>query len=255
VRDIIDALARGELTPEAAEVRLRALQIDQVGEFAHLDVFRANRTGVPEVVFAEGKPPQTVPAIVERLVEASGYALVSRTTPEIREGVTAWAAARPGTVVEQDELARCATVMAPGFAFPDRGVRVGIITAGTSDVRVAKEAAMVLRAMGVGVSTAYDLGIAGIHRIFGPLKAMVEAGVRALIVVAGMEGALPGVVASLVDVPVIGVPVAAGYGFGGDGLGALTTMLQSCAPGLAVVNIENGVGAAAMAGLIALQRP
>jgi NCAIR mutase (PurE)-related protein len=135
---------------------------------------------------------------------------------------------------------------------PERiGRKVGVITAGTTDIGVAEEARTVADAMGCDVVTAYDIGIAGFHRHIGPLKAMLQEGVDAIIVVAGMEGALPSVIASLAHVPIIGVPTSTGYGFGGGGTGALTTMLQSCSLGLCVVNIDNGVGGGAYAALIA----
>lgn len=126
-----------------------------------------------------------------------------------------------------------------------------MITAGTADIPVATEAKVAAEEMGCKVLTAFDVGVAGIHRLFGPLKRMIEEGVDAIIVVAGMEGALPSVVASLVDVPVIGVPTSVGYGLGRDGIGALTAMLQSCSLGLAVVNIDGGVAAGVFAALIA----
>jgi NCAIR mutase (PurE)-related protein len=127
------------------------------------------------------------------------------------------------------------------------------MTGGTSDVVVAEEARTIAEEMGCEVITAYDVGIAGFHRHIKPLKRMLQEGVDAIVVVAGMEGALPSVIASLVDVPVIGVPTSVGYGFGAGGVGALTTMLQSCSPGMCVVNIDNGVGAGALAALIAHQ--
>ena len=128
---------------------------------------------------------------------------------------------------------------------------VGIICAGTSDIPVAEEARTTAEFMGCNVISAYDVGVAGIHRIFGPLKEMITSGVSSIIVIAGMEGALPTVVAALVDVPVIGCPVSTGYGYGGRGEAALMGMLQSCSPGIAVVNIDNGFGAAALAVQIA----
>jgi NCAIR mutase (PurE)-related protein len=134
---------------------------------------------------------------------------------------------------------------------PRPGGRVGLVTAGTSDVPVAEEAVAVAREMGCLVSTAYDVGVAGLHRLFGPLRAMLEDGLDAVVVAAGMDGALPSVVAGLVDAPVIGLPVSVGYGLGGRGEAALLSMLQTCAPGLVVVNVDNGVGAGATAGLIA----
>jgi hypothetical protein len=148
-----------------------------------------------------------------------------------------------------------AIVRAPGQAPPAAtGGRIGVITAGTSDQPVAEEAALVLREMGCAVTTAYDVGVAGLHRLFGPLRHLLgEAQVDVIIVAAGMDGALPSVVSGLVDVPVIGLPTSIGYGLGGRGEAAIMTMLQSCAPGLSVVNIDNGVGAAAVAGLIAVR--
>ena len=127
-----------------------------------------------------------------------------------------------------------------------------MLTAGTSDVGVAEEAALLCREMGCEVVRGYDVGVAGLHRLFGPLRSMLEeAEVDVIIVAAGMDGALPSVVAGLVDVPVIGLPVSVGYGVGGKGVAALYSMLQACAPGMSVVNIDNGIGAAAVAGLIA----
>ena len=139
----------------------------------------------------------------------------------------------------------------PGADVVLNGGQVGVLTAGTSDIPIAEEAAARCREMGCQVYSAYDVGVAGLHRLFEPLRAMLAAPADAIIVAAGMDGALPSVVAGLVDVPVIGLPTSVGYGLGGGGMGALTSMLQTCAPGLAVVNIDNGIGAGAMAGLIA----
>ena len=126
-----------------------------------------------------------------------------------------------------------------------------MLSAGTSDVPMAAEAALIAEEMGVTVLTAWDVGVAGLHRLVAPLQQFAEADVDAIVVAAGMDGALPSVVSGLVDVPVIGLPTSIGYGLGGQGLGALTTMLQSCAPGLVVVNIDNGIGAGSTAALIA----
>lgn len=140
-----------------------------------------------------------------------------------------------------------------GAATAAGGPAIGILAAGTSDVDVAEEARMVAETMGAAVTTAYDVGVAALHRLAQPLAAMVDAGVDALVVVAGMEGALPSVVGGLVASPVIAVPTSVGYGAGGGGLAALLGMLQSCSPGITVVNIDNGVGAGAAAGLIAVR--
>jgi NCAIR mutase (PurE)-related protein len=134
--------------------------------------------------------------------------------------------------------------------FPKAG-RIGVLAAGTADVAVAEEASVAAEVMGCQVMKAYDVGIAGIHRLFKPLEHMLRKGVSALVVVAGMEGALPSVVASLVDVPVIGVPTSVGYGVGTKGVAALMTMLQTCSPKVVVVNIDNGLGAGIFAGMIA----
>ena len=137
---------------------------------------------------------------------------------------------------------------------PQLGQKIGVLTAGTSDIPVAEEAAITAEVMGCSVIRGYDVGVAGIHRLLEPLKDMIQQDVACVIVVAGMEGALPSVVAGMVGVPVIGVPTSIGYGLGAGGIGALTTMLQSCSPGLVVVNIDNGFNAGATAALIAAMR-
>jgi len=153
--------------------------------------------------------------------------------------------------IEINELGKIIVIKEKSFNFPKRGGIIGIITAGSSDILVAEEAKVTAMAMGCEVLTSYDVGIAGVHRIFAPLSEMIKKNVHVIIVCAGMEGTLPGVVAALVDIPVIGVPISTGYGMGEKGKGALITMLQSCSPGLLVVNIDNGFGAGASAALIA----
>ncbi|MFX0060088.1 MAG: nickel pincer cofactor biosynthesis protein LarB, partial [Candidatus Heimdallarchaeota archaeon] len=154
-------------------------------------------------------------------------------------------------VMQINDLAKILIIKEKSYEFESKGGKVGIITAGSSDIPVAEESKVIAQSMGCEVITSYDLGIAGIHRLFTPLSEMIKEGVHVIIVCAGMEGTLPGVVAALVDVPVIGVPISSGYGLGEKGVGALTTMLQSCSPGLLVVNIDNGFGAGASAALIA----
>ncbi len=149
------------------------------------------------------------------------------------------------------EPARAAAIYRRGFVPPRTGGRVGLISAGTSDIPCAEEARLIAEAMGCVVVPVYDVGVAGLHRLFQPLQSMLAEGVDVIIVAAGMDGALPSVVSGLVDVPVIGLPTSIGYGLGGGGVGALISMLQTCAPGLTVVNIDNGVGAGATAALIA----
>jgi pyridinium-3,5-biscarboxylic acid mononucleotide synthase len=223
--------------------------LDHLDQFANLDLHRRARTGIPEVVLAERKSPAQTIAIVRRLLGELGRALVSRVPPETLAALerelgdeVLWTCYAEG---------RTLALRRPSHEVMPNGGRVGVLTAGTSDIPAAEEALALCREMGCEVYRAYDVGVAGLHRLFEPLRAMLAAPVDALIVAAGMDGALPSVVAGLVDVPVVGLPTSVGYGMGGGGMGALTSMLQTCAPGLAVVNIDNGIGAGAMAGLIA----
>jgi NCAIR mutase (PurE)-related protein len=229
------------------------------------DFHRQSRKGVPEVIIAERKTVEQSLAIVKRFLEETGRAILSRVPPELEarlqtdfegEADLEWL---PGP--------RAAILRRPKTTPPDLGQepvprlsehregthgRVGIITAGTSDLPWAEEAALLCREMGCQVHTVYDVGVAGIHRLWEPLHHLLdETKVDVLIVAAGMDGALPSVVSGLVDVPVIGLPTSVGYGLGGKGEAALLSMLQTCAPGMAVVNIDNGIGAGAIAGLIA----
>lgn len=217
---------------------------------AQPDFQRAQRKGVPEVIMAERKSVEQSLAIAQRFLETTGRAILSRVPPELETRLRT-------DFDEQVELqwlphARAAVLRTPGTPLVLTGGQVGVITAGTSDIPWAEEAALICREMGCQVHTVYDVGVAGIHRLWKPLAILVEeARVDVLIVAAGMDGALPSVVSGLVDVPVIGLPTSVGYGFGGAGEAALLSMLQTCAPGMAVVNIDNGIGAGAMAGLIA----
>ncbi|MGQ9674195.1 MAG: nickel pincer cofactor biosynthesis protein LarB [Chloroflexota bacterium] len=212
------------------------------------DFRREQRKGVPEVILAEGKPLGDVLEIVASFVEGTGRALVSRVSPELLELLRRTYADHS---VEIYGGGRTVVVRSRGSVVAKSGGKVGIMTAGTSDIPVADEARVVAQEMGCEVLTAFDVGVAGIHRVFQPLKAMLEAPVDSIVVAAGMDGALPSVVAGLVDVPVIGLPTSTGYGLGGRGVTALLSMLQTCSPGLVVVNIDNGVGAGATAALIA----
>jgi len=219
-------------------------------EFSTPDFERTKRKGVPEVILADRKSVEQSLAIARAFLERTGRAILSRVGPELEERLRSEFAGQ--AELEWIAQARAAVLRRPGFATPRSGGRVGIITAGTSDIPIAEEAALLCREMGCSVQMACDVGVAGLHRLVEPLRAMLgEDGVDVLIVVAGMDGALPSVVAGLADVPVIGLPTSVGYGLGGGGVAALYAMLQSCAPGLAVVNIDNGIGAGAIAGLIA----
>ena len=246
--DLFSEVATGRLSAEDGAERLRRLGYVSVGDFALLDVSRAARRGVPEVVYAEGKTVDQVVAITRRFIEHDPVVLCSRVSDE---QAAALADEVAGAAVDHDPRSRVVVVRrADAPATEVRGA-VGVLAAGTSDVAVAGEAVAMIRAMGVEALATFDVGVAGLHRLSGPLEEMRAAGVGALVVAAGMEGALPSVVAGLVAVPVIGLPTSSGYGFGGRGEAALMGMLQSCRPGLAVVNIDNGVGAGATAALIA----
>jgi pyridinium-3,5-biscarboxylic acid mononucleotide synthase len=219
-------------------------------ETARPDFQRQARKGVPEVIIAERKTAEQSLDIVRRFLEATGRAIVSRVSPELEGRLLA----EFGDVAEVEWLssARAAVLRRPGARQTASGGRVGVITAGTSDIPWAEEAALICREMGCQVHCVYDVGVAGIHRLWEPLQWLLDAArVDVLVVAAGMDGALPSVVSGLVDLPVIGLPTSVGYGLGGQGKAALLSMLQTCSPGLAVVNIDNGVGAGAMAGLIA----
>lgn len=222
-----------------------------VGDFARLDLGRARRKGVPEVILAERKTPAQTVEIARRMLEATGRAIISRAPAAVVAALEA-AFARD-LAWERGAEDRVIVLRAPGVDPPSGGGRVGIVAAGTSDLPVAEEAAVVCREMGCAVRMVMDVGVAGLHRLFDPLKNLLEWPADVVIVAAGMDGALPSVVAGLVDVPVVGLPTAVGYGLGGQGEAALLSMLQTCAPGLSVVNIDNGVGAGAVAGMIAVR--
>ena len=219
-------------------------------QFARPDFARAARKGVPEVILAENKSCEQALAIARAFLDRNGRAILSRVGDELATRLRAEFADE--TDLEWIAPARIAVLRRPDFSSPWGEGRVGVLSAGTSDIPVAEEAALLCREMGCIVHKAYDVGVAGLHRLFEPLRVMLdEIQVDVLIVAAGMDGALPSVVSGLSDVPVIGLPTAIGYGLGGEGVAALYSMLQTCAPGMAVVNIGNGIGAGAMAGMIA----
>lgn len=217
---------------------------------AQPDFGRQKRNGVPEVIIAERKTVEQSLEIARSFLETTGRAILSRVPAELEARLrTAFA---DEAQLEWLPAPRAAVLRRQGLEPPQVGGRVGVITAGTSDIPWAEESALLCREMGCQVFTVYDVGVAGIHRLWEPLQHMLEeVQVDVLIVAAGMDGALPSVVSGLVDVPVIGLPTSVGYGFGGRGEAAILSMLQTCAPGMAVVNIDNGIGAGAIAGLIA----
>jgi NCAIR mutase (PurE)-related protein len=239
----------GELTEDEALAELRTLQLEELEGRAKLDLGRFMRRGIPEVILATGKAPSEAARLAVAMAERQGQGLISRMS-EAHHAALVDAAKDAGmqVVIHADS----ARVLRTGFRRPEAlAGKVGILTAGTSDVRVAEEARMVVEACGLETRLEADLGVAGLHRFVGPLASTLEWDADVIIVAAGMDGVLPGLVCGLIDLPVIGLPVSTGYGRGGAGEAALTTMLQSCSTGLVVVNIDNGVGAGAAAVLIA----
>lgn len=217
--------------------------------FANLDFHRRERTGIPEAVFAEGKTSEQVVALLQAVVEKSGIALATRVSRELGRYIQQ--AMSEKYSVSYNDVGRTVVAKSQDFAWDWTGGTIAVLAAGTSDVPVAEEARVTAEVMGCNVLTFYDVGVAGIHRLVKPLEEIHRKDVGAVVAVAGMDGVLPTVVRGLIPVPVIGVPTSVGYGYGGKGEAALMTMLQSCAPGLTVVNIDNGYGAGATAALIA----
>ena len=216
-------------------------------EDIRLDFTREARKGIPEIVLAEVKTDEQVLAIVRAFLETNGRAVATR----LRSETLALLEHEFPGMVDARPVARAAAIHAPGYERLQTGGHIDILTAGASDVPVAEEARLVAEEMGCRVSTLYDVGVAGLHRLLSPLRDLLASDVAALVVCAGMDGALPSVVSGLAPTPVIGVPTSIGYGAGGKGRAALLAMLQTCAPGLTVVNIDNGTGAGATAALIA----
>jgi NCAIR mutase (PurE)-related protein len=234
-----DGSPQGPVIPESessARIEIRA------------DPARERRKGVPEVIFAETKTTAQVIAMARTLLEGTGRAIISRVRPETLAAIRQ---EFKDCTLRIREAARALVIYQPGYTSAHTGGHVGILSAGTSDIPVAEEAALVAEEMGCRVTCVYDVGVAGLHRLLEPLGELLTGEVDVLIVAAGMDGALPSVVAGLVPVPVIGLPTSVGYGLGGNGVAALLSMLQTCAPGLSVVNIDNGVGAGSTAALIA----
>ena len=243
MRELLERVAAGDCSPAAAESQLRGYATGEAGRFD------AARTGIPEAVLADGKTVSETAALALDALDATGHALVTRTDDDIAARIEqAVNDEFPDATIDYDPRARTVAVHAPEYEPPDLDAAIGIVTAGTSDAAPAGEAAVVAREMGAAIDRVDDVGVAGIHRLFDQLDRIREPDV--LIVAAGREGALPTVVAGLVDAPVIALPVSNGYGHAGGGEAALDGMLQSCTP-LSVVNIDAGFVAGAQAGLVA----
>ena len=241
IRQLLEQVQSGSLGVGDAVQRLENLPFEDLG-FARVDHHRQMRQGMPEVVFCQGKTTDQVVAIGRRIVEAGSSLLATRAAPEVGRALVS---AIPRA--EHDELSRT-VVVRNGEPAEETAGQILVVAAGTSDLPVAEEARVTADLMGNRVETLYDVGVAGIHRLLAARDRILEASV--LIVVAGMEGALPSVVGGLVQVPVIAVPTSVGYGASFGGLAALLGMLNSCASGVTVVNIDNGFGAGVAASLM-----
>ena len=245
LKDLLEKVKSGEVPVEYAARRLSDLSVQQVADFAQLDGERALRMGVPEVIFGERKRPEQIGALVERLVSLGQAVLVTRMAPEAE--AAAMAAAPLGRF---DPVSRTFTAP-PAAGAPPREGLVCVVCAGTTDIPVAEEACATAHVVGAQVERVYDVGVSGLHRLLRRATSLRDA--DALVVCAGMEGALPSVVGGLVARPVIAVPTSVGYGASLGGIAALLAMLNSCAANVTVVNIDNGFGAGFVAALIARQ--
>ena len=249
MREILEKLAKGLISLDDAEKLLRLLHIAEIGNMARLDVNREFRKGIAEIIFAEGKTPEDLRKIAVKMLDETGRVIISRADKKQIEAIEE--AVPSDSIFQASDKVGTVVIKKKGFEVDKKGGRIGILAAGTSDIPVAEEAKIVAEEMGCEVVTAYDVGVAGIHRLLPVLREMTEKDVDVIIAVAGREGALPSVVSGLVDIPIIAVPTSIGYGFGEKGVSALMAMLQACSLGLAVVNIDGGVPAAAIAVLIA----
>lgn len=246
MRETLEALAAGELSVEAAQAQLQGYAANEGGRF---DAARETRAGVPEAILGEGKTPDGVASLVTTAVETTGRAIATRLDDEqVSAARRRLADDHPDTSLRWHERTGVLVAHAPDFETPRLDATIGVLTAGTADAVPAGEAVAIAGEMGAKIHRVDDVGVAGIARLLDRIDELRQLDV--LIVAAGREGALPTVVAGLVDVPVIGLPVSTGYGHGGDGEAALSGMLQSCTA-LSVVNVDAGFTAGAQAGLIA----
>jgi len=238
---LLDEYKNGTIDRNQAMDQLKDLPFKDLG-YANLDNHRAIRTGYPEVVYCAGKSLNQLKGIIGYFLERESSILATRATREQYDYVKDLS-----ELLEYDDLSRCITLKLDDIKKVEDSY-IAIVTAGTSDIPVAEEAAVTAEVFGNRVERVFDVGVAGIHRLFSRLEVLQKA--KVLVIVAGMEGALASVVGGLVDAPVIAVPTSIGYGASFNGLSALLTMLNSCASGISVVNIDNGFGAAYQAAMI-----
>lgn len=244
LEEILKSLKSGKTTVTETRKLLSLFSIEKIEKIAQLDIGRKNRHGMPEVIFAENKQFTEIKKIIQGVLKKSDTVLVSRLNKKDYQKILTFTNnSKLKTKIGKNST----SVLIYKKTLKKTGGKVGILTAGTSDIGVAEEARLMCEAMSCTCLCSYDVGIAGVHRLFPILKEFIKKDVDSVIVVAGMEGALATIVSSSIDVPVIGVPTSVGYGYGEKGIAALASMLQSCSLGLSVVNIDNGIGAGAIA--------
>ena len=248
IEQIFQSLQKGRISPTRAKKLLSLYSIEKIGNIAQIDTGRRNRKGIPEIIFGERKQFLDLKKIIKKTLSKNNEVLISRIKQKDYPKILEFAKKNKYKIKNGKNTT---ALLIYKKNIKKIGGKVGIIAAGTSDIGVGEEARLVCESMNCDCLCSYDVGIAGLHRVFPILKQFIESEVDAIIVVAGMEGALASIVSSIVDVPVIGVPTSIGYGYGEKGIAALASMLQSCSLGLTVVNIDNGVGAGAAAANIA----
>ena len=248
IYDILESLKTGKISVNNAKKLLSLYSIEEVEGFVKIDINRRNRRGIPEIVLAETKELDEIKKIIKKTLEKSNSIVVSRIKKTDYPKIQVFA---KKLKVKIKTGKKSSTLLLFKKPIKFHGGKVGILTAGTSDIGVAEESRLMCEAMNCKCIISYDVGIAGIQRVFPILKEMIKEDVDCIIVAAGMEGALATLVSTLVDIPIIGIPTSIGYGYGGRGIAALASMLQSCSLGLSVVNIDNGIAAGGIAANIA----
>jgi len=248
IQEILESLEKGKISIKSAKKLLSLYSIEEIEGIAKIDINRRKRKGIPEVVFAETKELEEIKKITKKTLEKINSIIISRIKKEDYPKIITFAK-KLKVKIKTGKNSSSILLFKKSIKF--QGGKVGIITAGTSDIGIAEESRLMCEAMNCKCITSYDVGVAGIQRIFPVLKKMINEDVDCIIVAAGMEGALATLVSSMIDIPIIGIPVSVGYGYGGKGVTALASMLQSCSLGLSVVNIDNGIAAGGIAANIA----
>jgi hypothetical protein len=248
INEILESVKSGKISTSNAKKLLTLYSIEEVEGIAKIDINRRKRRGVPEVIFAETKELEDIKKIIKKTLEKTNSVVISRIKKEDYKKIMTFVK-RLKVKIKTGKNSSSILLFKKPIKF--QGGKVGILTAGTSDIGVAEEARLMCEAMNCKCITSYDVGVAGIQRIFPILKKIVKEDVDCIIVAAGMEGALATLVSTMVDIPIIGIPTSVGYGYGEKGIAALASMLQSCSLGLSVVNIDNGIAAGGIAANIA----